>query len=497
MALSKKKSTASKIKKVTVKKRPVKVSSTRKASRIETKKVLKKTESKTIKAPKKTKIAVRVLGKSSKTVKEKPVVVEELKEDTSTDSLRQDSGQAAQVEKDKSHLVAHKKEEKKSHPEKKKSKSISLYRRISFSFILLTIILIVVIFYFSFVSLTIYVTPKSERISDKLIVNVYNEEKDGMDFSSREYIKGIVEQISVKEEKKYEATGAEVIGEQVFGKVKIINNYNQSQALIASTRLLSPDGKLFRLKDNIKVPAGSEVEVEIYVDEPTQEMAIDPTEFTIPGLWAGLQDKIYAKSDEAFIFRTETKKYIQQSDLDNGIADLKSVLMSQVTEKFGQGYKGYDKVIYEIDKNSIQTEIDSKIGEEKEEFTISINALVSIIGLNSKEIEKLANEKLVSVIPNNKELLDFDSEKVEYKLGNHNFEVGVATVESIFAGTMTLKETDDIINKEKIISLSEAQLLDYLNNLNKFEDFEIIFSPSFIKKVPSLVDKIKVKVKKR
>ncbi len=506
MALSKKSSTTSKIKKVTIKKVTKKASTAKKASRITTKKAPKKV----LKAPKRTTIAVRVVEKSLK-VPEKEEKVEKAeekhvkahidhphkkdekktsdkKEDTLTSSLRpgshrQNSGQAGQTVQGKK--------------PKKKSKSISLYKRISFSFILLTVILIVVIFYFSFVKLTVYVSPKTERISDKLIVNIYNDEKEDMDFSSREYMRGVVEQISVKEEKKYEATGAEIIGEQIFGKVTIINNYNQSQALIKTTRFLSADGKLFRLKKDVKVLAGEEVEVEIYADEPSPDMAIAPTDFTIPGLWAGLQDKIYAKSKEAFIFRTETKKYIQQSDIDNSIQDLKSVLMKQVKEKFGQGYKGFDKIIYEIDKNSVQSEIDSKIGEEKEEFNVSIQAQVSIVGLKSGEVEKLAQEKLISVIPNNKELLNFDTGKVEYKLGNYNFEVGVATIEAIFAGTMTLKDADDIVNKEKIIGLSEAQLLDYLNNLNKFEDFEIIFSPSFIKKVPTLVDKIKIKVKRR
>lgn len=377
---------------------------------------------------------------------------------------------------------------------KAKPKSIGLYRKISFSFILLTIILIAVIFYFSFVNLTIYVTPKQERISDKLIVNIYNNE-DGVDFSSREYVKGVVEQIPVVEEKTYQATGAQIIGEGISGKIQIINNYNQSQILIATTRFLSADGKLFRIKERVNVPAGESVEVEIYTDEPSQEMAIEPTEFTIPGLWAGLQDKIYAKSDKTFIFEAKTRKYVQQVDIDKATQDLKSILIKKVGEQFGEGYKGYDKIIYEIDKNSIETEVGAKVGEEKDKFNISIKANVNIVGLKSEDIEKMAREKLVSVIPNDKKLVDFDSDKIEYSLGNYNLDSGVSGIEATFAGTMVFREADNVINKEKIVGLSEEQLKDYLVNLDKFNDFEIVFFPTFIKKAPSLVDKIKIKVK--
>lgn len=453
-------------------------------------------------AIKRTKIDVRVVGRNFKSQEELgEEEVLDLEEDA---GMEEEDGEERKEKKGFFKRLGKKKEkessdainlEEEGKKKKAKPRSIGLYRKISFSFIFLTLILIAVIFYFSFVKLTIYVTPKKERISDKLIVNIYNNE-EGADFSSREYVKGVVERIPVKEKRTYAATGAEVIGEGISGKVEIINNYTQSQPLIATTRLLSSDGKLFRIKEKIVVPAGGSIEVEIYADEPSQEMAIGPTEFTVPGLWAGLQDKIYAKSDKAFVFSAQTKKYIQQVDIDKNIQDLKSILIKKIEEQFKQGYKGYDKVIYEIDKNSIEVEVGAKVGEEKEEFDILIGATVSIAGLKSEEIGKMAREKLVSVIPNNKKLVDFDKEKIEYSLGNYNFDSGVATIEASFVGTMVFKNPDDIVNREKIVGLSEDQLRDYLVNLNKFEDFEIIFSPTFIKKAPSLVDKIKIKVKK-
>ncbi len=372
--------------------------------------------------------------------------------------------------------------------------SIRLYRRIAFSFIFLTLILLGVIFYFSFVKVSIVLIPNQERITNNLIFDVYDKNKDYK--KSGAAITGVVKEIELTYSDTYPATGENVIGEEVVGKAVIINNYYKNQPLVATTRLLTPDNKLFRIKKTVNVPAGGEVEVEIYADEPSEDMVIGPTKFIIPGLWAGLQDKIYAVSKEPTKYKQKVKKYIQDVDIENTTRDLKQKLLSKAKEKISDIYQEYDQLIYDIDENSVKINIDAKKGDEVEEFPAEIKAKIILVGFKSKEAAHLAKQKFISSLPSNKELIEFDENNIIYSLNGCDCEDGVASINAVFEGRVSLKDNVDIVDVNKILGLNKEQLEAYLSGLPDIAGFEIKFYPSFIKTVPNLVDRVHIEIKK-
>lgn len=371
---------------------------------------------------------------------------------------------------------------------------INLYRKIAISFIVLTVVLISVVFYFSFVKLNIVLIPAQERLSDNLVIDIYGV---GIQPTAAEKVLfGVVEQTQIEEANTYLASGAETIGEEVMGKVTIVNHYTKNQPLVATTRLLSSDNKLFRIKNTINVPAGGSQEAEIYADEPKSEMAIGPSKFTIPGLWAGLQDKIYGESKEKFVYGRRTKKYIQQSDIDQGIKDLKRGLLEKAKKEIGETYKGYDKVIYNIDENTISLEVDGKVNEEKEQFIIRMKTTVTIVAFSGDEAGKMARNELLKSIPSEKELIGFNPGEIIYTLKNSDVKQARATINVSLEGKMTLKDDAQIIDRGKIINLTRSQLEDYLGDFEEIAGYEINFFPSFLKKVPNLIDRINIEIKR-
>ncbi len=89
------------------------------------------------------------------------------------------------------------------------------------------------------------------------------------------------------------------------GFVTIYNFHNKPQSLIATTRLTSQSGLIFRIDENIVVPSvksvngedvPGEIKVSMTADKIGLEYKIEPDKFSIPGLWEGLQDKIYGVS---------------------------------------------------------------------------------------------------------------------------------------------------------------------------------------------------------
>lgn len=423
------------------------------------------------------------------------------------------SRKAMSVDEDEALVLSQNKE--------KSQRSVGTYRRIAYFFVFLVLILATAIAYFLLGKVTITLVPNQEKLSSNLIFDVADASADidsnasitsgadtliasGSDAEALaapvgSSVKGVVKKITIEDEKKYPATGSEVIGKEAIGKVTIINSYNKNQMLVATTRLLAATGEMFRLKNTVNAPAGGEIEAEIYADEPSPEMAIGPTKFTIPGLWAGLQDKIYAQSKEAVVYQQKTKKHIVEEDIDNATRDMKQQLLSKAKVEAKKAYSEYDEIIYDIDEQTIKSTIDAEVGDEVDEATIKMSAAVIIIAFNSASATALAEQKFIASLDGNKEMIGFDKESVIYSLNNYNENEGKATINATFEGKVTLKDGEAAIDKKKILRLSKSQLETYLGDIPDISGFDVKFYPDFLpealKKVPSLPERIFIEVK--
>lgn len=96
-------------------------------------------------------------------------------------------------------------------------------------------------------------------------------------------------------------------GQKSQGTVIIYNEYGtESQTLVATTRLETPDGKIFRITKGVTVPGMTDqggttqpgaVEVQVVADQTGSSYDIGPTTFTIPGFKGNPKyGKFYAKS---------------------------------------------------------------------------------------------------------------------------------------------------------------------------------------------------------
>jgi hypothetical protein len=52
------------------------------------------------------------------------------------------------------------------------------------------------------------------------------------------------------------------------------------------------------------------------------------------------------------------------------------------------------------------------------------------------------------------------------------------------------------VDLNKIVGLNNQQLTAYLNSLPDIAGFEVTYTPSFIKQVPRLADRIKIEIRK-
>lgn len=371
------------------------------------------------------------------------------------------------------------------------NRSVNTYRKLAFRFVALACVLVLVVLYFVMVKLTVVVSPSKQTVNESLIVDVYGANQAA---DNERSVKGNITRIEVEESGIYSASGEEVKGEEISGKVKIINNYTKSQALVATTRLLSADNKLFRLKNAVTVPAGGSVEADVYPDKPGADMAIAPTKFIIPGLWAGLQDKIYAESSVAFTYNTISEKYITQADVDKATQELNDLLVKKVKDKVG-AKNGYDQVVYQTSSSTAQIElVDAKVGDKKGQFTVKAKNIVNVISFSSEDVVKIAQKKSASTASGDSTLTEIDRSNLQYQLESYNVQDNMATLKVDFTSRVASADSD-FVDKSKLVNLNQPQIENYLKGIKEIDSFELHFFPSFLKRSPALVDRIYVEVK--
>ena len=374
-----------------------------------------------------------------------------------------------------------------------KARSVRIYKRIAVGFSVLVFIILLVVLYFALVKATISIALNEQVINDQVVIAVYDRPQD---FSlPAKSVRGLVKTVAVEQSKLYQVSGHDVIGEEVVGQITLYNKYNKSQPLVASTRLLSASGKLYRLKNSVTVPAGGQVVADIYADQAKPEMAVGAELFTIPGLWEGLQDKIYGQSlERAIKYQQKLRRIIAQDDIDKALADLKQVLKDKVKADFDNTYNDYDYKFYNLDELNLKFAVSGKVGEERDQLPVSMSGTVEVIAFNSDQAQDLAKLSSAAKLPAGQDLLDLDTSNLKYELTKFDPNMVMAEVNMTYDVKARANNKNEIVDKNKIIGLSEDQLKQYLSNIKDIRTYNIEFYPAFIKQVPRLTDRIEVKV---
>ncbi len=448
------------------------------------------------------------IKKTTSTSKKKPVKTvtvdvisdepEELISDDIQEEIQQEEVDIENLDSQKkyySELISEIKDKQKNLGEEKskqKQKSIKLYRRIALQFIILILVFVAGVVYFTGTKLTVAISPASETISESVQFAVVSSQEAETSLPAARVVPGEIIDTNISSEKVYETSGEEKIGEEVVGEVIIYNNYSRNQPLIATTRLLTPDQKLYRISEDVNVPAGGSVRVEAYADTVSPDMAISSTRMTIPGLWAGLQDQIYAENPEPFEYKSKINHFVRQGDLDLAANDIRDTVKNKLQQEIDWQIRPGDGVVYDIDESKSLLTIDAQLGEELEDFRVRAENQAIIVRFSAQKAEELLKAKLAFSLPQEKEIVSFSSENINYVLDDYDLETGTAKVSAHFNGLSRLKGEQNFIDKNKLTNLKQEQIKQYLNSFNEIDNFELRFSPSFLKRSPHLSDRIEI-----
>ncbi|OGY42185.1 MAG: hypothetical protein A2Y82_00465 [Candidatus Buchananbacteria bacterium RBG_13_36_9] len=363
---------------------------------------------------------------------------------------------------------------------------LGIYKKIAFTFIILTLVLIGVIFYFtlSYAYITIY--PKQEQLNtDFKFVIVENptavKAEEGI-FQGR-----IINQ-ELEGEKLFITTGQKQLQGDIVGKVKLTNELSRSQILIATTRLLTPDGILFRLKNRVEIPAKGNVEADVYADDPTKPLALAGTKFTIPGLSESLQKLVYGEAQQDLKASGQFVSAISQEELDKAVAEYSEELAQQI---FKDEESSLTKI---LNKEIITKSFNHQVGDESLNFIFKLIIKVSGVIFDDKDVQTLALKSIEGLVPTDKQLMAASKDKLIYEIEKVDFDNKLAQLKSSVSGIAIISENSPILAKDKLVKLNLDEITAYLENFDQIENVKVAFFPSWIKKIPSFEDHIIIKI---
>lgn len=363
-----------------------------------------------------------------------------------------------------------------------------------FSFFLLILILVLFFLFSQEGYVIITIVPKPEEIFLETTFQV-----SPVRVENQSSLKGEFLEINLTKEVVNFPKASLEIDAYASGEVTIINNSNQNQTLIKTTRLLSPEKIVFRLANRIVVPAKGEVKVDVYADKAGKESEIGPTQFSLPGLSPSLQNLIYAKSDKKMTGGTKKIGIITASDIkeaekllaENIIQEAELEMRKKIEEELKEDILFWKPILLE---KSLKIESNAKPNEEKGEFKTRGNLKINVLVLKKDEVLNLAKEKLKTIIPANKEIVSIEEKSLQYNLKNFSLKEKRADFELKLKGKMVIQINHPIFNLEKIKGLNEKAIKSYFEQHKEIESTEMKFYPFWIKKSPLKKELIKINI---
>jgi hypothetical protein len=246
---------------------------------------------------------------------------------------------------------------------------------------------------------------------------------------------------------------------------------------------------LFRLKNTVVVPAGGEITGEIEAAEVGAKYDIAPATFTIPGLSADLQKKIYGVSSQAMSGGVRKIGTLTAAEIASAQKDALNSLNTTITKELGS-----QENFLTLFKSEIKEEkISAKDGDQVEKFTITLKIKVQAAVIAQEKILAFAKAEYNKTLIGKEQVVNFDLSSLQVSLESITKEAAVVKI-SLAAAVLGLPDPSEF-NKQKIYGLDAKGVRFFFSQYENIKDAEVMFWPFWVRTVPSLADHIEIRIK--
>jgi hypothetical protein len=355
-------------------------------------------------------------------------------------------------------------------------------------------------YYFS-LGVKILIWPKQETLNSQVELTIDKEAKDINIFAK--IIPGYLFQEEKTVSQDFPASGKTMKETKAEGIIRIYNNYSTTtQILIATTRFISAEGKLFRSLERVVIPGGKYengklqpgyLDIKVRADQPGEEYNIGPSTFSIPG-FAGTPKYtgFYGKSFEAMKggFKGEVVQ-VTEKDIENA----KNAISSTLFEETKKGLKEKISSEFILVEDAIKDKIleTPKVEVSENSFKVEIKGVSEAVVFKKQDLENFAKETILFQKPVDKKLYQ-ESLKADYSLAKTETDSGKTTL-NLNISAKIFSEINEEMFKENIVGKTPLQITEFLSIQPQIERVEIKLLPFWARQAPNSKDKIRVELR--
>jgi hypothetical protein len=362
---------------------------------------------------------------------------------------------------------------------------VRFYKIIAISFLVITLILLGIIVFMSSKRAEIVIVAKPTP------VDVSTDVKIGS-VSGGSDIEGVVTSTVVSVTKSFQVTGNREEPALAGGNVTLQNDSPSAQGLVATTRLLSDGGVLFRLKNAVTVPANGKIVAEVYADKPGKEGNIGPAKFTIPGLNEARQKQVYAMSEAPMSGGMKTVGSLGSDDFESAKRSFADALQKQGESVLGARL-GDKKAVFTLESYDVTST--AQVGATVSSFDLIGSGTVVGIFYDNTEMTTLAKSLLAKRAIDNSEIIETNEKDPTVTFAEYNKEKMVATVHLFYDGVATLNPQSKQIDRTMFFGKNKEEVRRYLLTLDHVHSVDVQFHPAWMQSVPHITDHVQVTVK--
>jgi hypothetical protein len=365
-----------------------------------------------------------------------------------------------------------------------------LYRRIALLFIVLVASALIAVLYLATMQAVIRVSAVPKEVKTDFIVRtVETATTDGE-------VQGEIHTVTLGKTKSFTPSGEaqKEMKEQATGRVTISSTMSSYQSLVTTTRLLSKEGVLFRLRRGVTVPAGGSVEADVYADQKGESGNIEPTAFTIPGLNEAKQKLVTAASSQPMTGGVKRISVLSQNEIDETVAAFKNELLEDAKSMLrAERLKPYTSETFFMDVKL--EKVGAQAGDEVGSFDVELQAVVSGVFYDGDALKKITERKLYEGLGNGQEFLDTGESSREVTVSQVNLTQRAASIHVSQTGKTVMSRAGKALDVGRFVGMSENEVEELLVGEGVATAVDVDFFPFWVRTVPRLKDHIYVEVK--
>lgn len=373
----------------------------------------------------------------------------------------------------------------------------------------------ILIAYFVLPTVTIRITPetKVEKPLERVTIADSSRNSAEIALSNGEMIASLPVDTEVELTKTYTTTGITSTGTNAKGIMTIHNDGDLVQLLINNTRFRSPDGYIFRIKAAINVPPKGTVTAPVEADAVDDKGQVIGSKgnlpagvrFTLPGLQGTYKNLIYGTNDQPFTGGvTQAIRTVADQDLESAnkdiVVEIQKIALTKLRERIGQENASQNKslVLLENDKVVKNTVLQVQILENvkpkdiRDTFQAYAKVRVSTVAFDQKDIMKVLDRKLSSIINPDMRIAFVDSSNLEVQYVEQDTRAQKIKVNITMPYRLEYMFKPDFLTrlKSQISGMSIAESEKYLNSLDSIAEAKISSWPFWVNSIPGLKSNI-------